>query len=296
MANLNTVDAAEELAAARMERAVGLALMDLRTTSGDGGLVEALAGAPQYHLDGGSAQGRRARAVVEARHWIVVLWRQVDDLVDDDHADDQGSEGFPDDGGIGKDHDFDGQVRIRGPEGSPLTLDAAAIVGFLEGATPEVVSGWSVHLVVEGDLFKDALGEWVSSLEAIGSQLTEATAALSRSSRETTFAASSVAEAAYDRSRGLVEVRVPAAVGSARVLVECVDGAVLVDGEVVTGPVEVHVENGTVLLAVTGRSVVSEIQDYTSDEHLDMDMESTCTVSRWSELSFGSSLLEHALA
>lgn len=296
MANLNTVDAAQELADARMERAVGLALMDLRTTCGDGGLVEALAGTPHYHLDGGSAQGRRARAVVEARHWIVVLWRQVDDLVDDDHAEEQGSEGFPDDGGIGKDHDFDGQVRIKGPEGSPLTMDAAAIVAFLEGATVEGTQGWSVRLVVEGDLFKDALGEWVSSLEAIGSQLAEATRALSRSSRETTFAASSVSEAAYDRSRGLVEVRVPAEVASARVMVECLDGAVIVDGEPVTGPVLVHVHNGTALLAVTGRSVVSDILTYTSDDQLDMDMEATCAVSLWSELSFGGSLLEHALA
>ncbi|NIP36846.1 MAG: hypothetical protein GWN18_17925, partial [Thermoplasmata archaeon] len=148
----------------------------------------------------------------------------------------------------------------------------------------------------EGDLYKEAVEEWVKALEAIGSQLTEATSALVRSSRETTLAASTLAEADYDRRRALVEVRVPEKVESARVLVECTDGAVLVEGEPVEGPVLVHVENGTVLLAVTGRSVVSEVLSYSASRHVDMNMEADGTASLWCELGFGGSVLLHAEA
>ena len=299
MANLNTVDVASEVAGARMELGVGLALMDLRSTSGDAGLVEALAGAPLYHLDGGSAQGRRARAVVEARHWIVSLWREVDDLVDDERAtrDGEHSEGFPDDGGIGKDHDFDADIRFLDDGGIGGHLDQTGIGPFLRSLRPERVEGRTVEVRIEGDLFKDALEEWVKALEAIGSQLSEATSALARSSRETTFSASAVAEARYDRTRGLVEIKLPSWVVSAQVMVECTDGTVLVDGEPVDGPQLVHVTNGTALLTVTGRSVVSQILSYDCGlSMVELDMEADCTASRWSELSFGRSVLEHAVA
>jgi len=170
-------------------------------------------------------------------------------------------------------------------------------VAFLRSARPENVVGSIVKMRIEGDLFKDALPEWVKALEAIGSELSEATAALARSSRETTLAASSVAEADYDRTRGLVEIRLPDWMESARVKVECTDGAVLVDGEPVEGSHLVHVDNGTVLLAVTGRAVVAEILSYTSDrDEVEMDLEANCSASRWSELSFGRSLLDYAEA
>jgi hypothetical protein len=299
MANLNTVDVGSEIAGARLERGIGLALMDLRTTSGDAGLVDALAGAPLYHLDGGSAQGRRARAIAEARYWTVALWMEVDDLVDDDHANLGGedSEGFPDDGGIGKDHDFDADVMMRNEDDTPIPLDQGGMAEFLRSVRPDMIEGWTVRLNIKGDLFKEALEEWVKALEAIGSQLTEATSALARSSRETTFSASSVSEVDYDRTRGLVEIRLPGWVTSARVKVECSDGAIVVDGEPKEGPQLVHVYNGTALLMVTGRSVVSEVLSFTCDRGIvALDLEETGTVSQWSELTFGRSVVEHALA
>jgi hypothetical protein len=299
MANLNTVDVGSEIAGARLERGVGLALMGLRTTSGDTGLVDALAGAPLYHLDAGSSQGRSARAVVESRHWIITLWREVDDLVDDDHAtgQDEDSEGFSDDSGIGKDHDYDTDIRVRDDNGIRRAFDQTGLPQFLGELRPETIEGWTVKMRVEGDLFKEALEDWVMALEAIGSQLSEATSALARSSREMTFSASKVAEAGYDRTHGMIEIRLPDEVESARVLVECPDGAIIVDGEPVVGPQLVHVYNGTALLTVTGRSVVSEILSYTSDDHIvGLDMEERGTASQWSELSFGRSFVEHAVA
>ena len=112
----------------------------------------------------------------------------------------------------------------------------------------------------------------------------------------TSLAASTLAEVDYDRRRALVEVRLPDRVESARVTVECTDGAVLVDGVPTEGPVLVHVENGTALLAVTGRSVVSEVLSYTAEGYVEMEMETECTASRWSELDFGRSLLLHGVA
>ncbi len=299
MVNLNTVNVTSEISGARMERGVGLALLNLRTTSGDAGLVDALSGAPHYHLDDGSAQGRRARAVVEARHWIVTLWREVDDLVDEDRASSEGevSEGFPDDRGtLGGDHDFDADVKVRSADGIPGILDQQGIVGFLRSASHRRVDGWTVRVHIEGDLYKEALEEWVTALEAIASQLAEATSALARASRETTFAATSLAEVDYDRARSLVEVRLPERVKCARLLVECTDGAVLVDGEPVEGQVMVHVDNGTALLAVTGRSVRSEVMTYTADSLVDMAMEVDTSACQWWELGFGRSTLAHVEA
>jgi hypothetical protein len=81
------------------------------------------------------------------------------------------------------------------------------------------------------------------------------------------------------------------------VMVECTDGTVLVDGEPVDGPQIVHVTNGTALLTVTGRSVVSQILSYDCDlSTVELDMEADCTASRWSELSFCRSVLEHTVA
>jgi hypothetical protein len=136
----------------------------------------------------------------------------------------------------------------------------------------------------------------VSALEAIGSQLAEATTALARTSREMVLAGSVMAEADYSRSMGVVELRLPEGVGSATVLVTCVDGAVLVDGEEVEGPYHLVVENGTALLAVTGRRVTSELLSYLSEPPVELDMEVDCDVARWSELSFGTSVVAHAAA
>jgi hypothetical protein len=299
MANLNTVNVTSETSGARMERGVGLALMDLRATSGDAGLVDALCGAPHYHLDRGSAQGRRARAVVEARHWIVTLWREVDDLLDEDRAssDGEASEGFPDDrGALGGDHDFDADIRVKDADGMPGSLDQRGIGGFLRSADLQRIEGWTVRVRIEGDLYKEALEEWVEALGAIAGQLGEATSALARASREITYASSSLAEVDYDRGRTLVELRLPEQVERARVLVECTDGAVLVDGEPVEGPVQVFVENGTVLLGATGRSVRSQVVTYSSDSTVEMNMEADCSACQWWELGFGRSALAHVEA
>jgi hypothetical protein len=297
MARLNTVDVASEAAGARSERGVGLALMCLRSSSGDSGLVAALEGAPHYHLDTGSAKGRMARSVVEARFWIVNLWREVDDLVDEDSATDGGedSEGFPDDRGVlGKDHGFDADVRIRGGDDAPGKLSQQDIEPLLSNVRPGTVSGWRAKVSIDGDLFKDALKEWVSALEAIGSQLSEAMTALARTSKETALAGSVMAEADYRRSMGMVEVRLPSDVGSARVLLTCTDGALMVGGEEVVGPYVLKVENGTAMVAVTGRSVTSEVLDHDGEHPL--RSETDCVVGRWSELSFGKSVLTHVEA
>jgi len=299
-ARLNTVDVASEIVAARSQRGVGLALLHLRTTSGDAGLVEALAGAPLHHLDGGSSQGRRARAVAEARHWTTVLWMEVDDLVDEDHRreGDESSEGFADDRGyLGKDHTFDADIRVTEAGGDRYDLAQDAIGDFLDSLRPDGLEGLRIGLDVDGDVFKEALEDWVDALEAVAGQLGEATAALARSAMESTYSVSGVSEAAYDRTRTLVEIRLPDTVGRARVRVECADGAALVDGRPAEGPVVVNVTGGTALLVVTGRSVASEVLTYSSDVgFVDVVRRAEGTACAWYDLGFGRSALVHAEA
>jgi hypothetical protein len=80
-------------------------------------------------------------------------------------------------------------------------------------------------------------------------------------------------------------------------MVECTDGAVLVEGEPVEGPHLLHVVNGTALVMVTGRSVVSEVLSYEGEgDTVGLGLEANCTASRWCELDFGRSVLEHAVA
>jgi hypothetical protein len=299
MARLNTVDVEEELAKARVERGIGLAFMDLMSMAGEPGLVDALGGAAHYHLDGGSAQGRKARAIVEARHWTVSLWREVDDLVDGERSSDGGeiSEGFPEDKGwAGKNHDYDADIRVI-ENGTRTDLDQEDIATFLRGLEPEMLDDLQVKLVIDGEVFQEALKEWMRALDAIGDMLSRATTSLSRASRESAYSASSVSEAAYDRTRGLVEIRMPAWVESAQVLVECTDGAVLVEGRPVEGPCVVEVTNGTALFAVTGRAVTSRVLSY-DDGDVDGEIErlADCTAHKWFELSFGRSVLTHAEA
>jgi hypothetical protein len=103
-----------------------------------------------------------------------------------------------------------------------------------------------------------------------------------------------MAEANYRRSMGMVEVRLPSDVGSAKVSLTCTDGALMVGGEEVEGPYILHVENGTAKVAVTGRSVTSKVLDH--DGELPIISEADCVVSRWYELSFGRSVLAHVAA
>lgn len=298
-ARLNAVDVESEVAAARSQRGVGLALLHLRSSSGDDGLVEALAGVPLHHLDGGSSQGRRARAVAEARHWTTALWMEVDDLVDEDHRreGDEVSEGFADDKGyLGKDHAFDADIRVTDATGARTTLAQEGIGAFLGSLTPAGVEGARVELDVDGDVFKEALEDWIEALGAIAGQLSEAISSLARSSMESTLSASAVSEAAYDRTRMLVEVRLPAQVVSARVRVECVGGAVLVGGEPVEGPVVLNVTGGRAVLVVTGRTVNSEVDSYRCEgSFVDVVERVEGNALTWWELGFGGSVLVHGV-
>ena len=299
-ARLNGVNISREVADARSERGIGLSLMHLRTECGDVDLVSSLGRADLYHLDGGSAQGRRARATCELGHWVEVLWREVDDLVDNGRPNGGGeaSEGFRDDKGtIGsKDLDFDADILVS-VEGGPkeaLSQAEGGIGAFLDSIDPVTAADVSISLSIEGKVLKGALEDWSRALGSICAQLGKASAALARASKESAFVASSGAERAYTRMRGLVEVRLPDGIERGRVEVECQHGGVFVGGEVEEGPVVVEVVNGTAMVTVTGWSVTSRVIDHdgTVGEGEIMPT-ATCTAYHWRELAFGSSVLDH---
>ena len=299
-ARLNSVDVPEEIAGARSERGIGLSLMHLRSECGDERLVRALGRTDLYHLDGGSAQGRRARATREVSHWIEVLWREVDDLVDNDrpNSDGEASEGFRDYKGTfgSKDLDFDADIRVSIDGGERTTLVQASdgIGSFLRSLDPVTVEDVRVSLSIDGDVLKGALEDWSKALGTVSVQLGKASHALSRASRESAFVASSGAETAYTRARGLVEVRLPDALGDAQVEVGCQHGGVVRGGEVEAGPVVIQVINGTAMLAVTGWSVTSRVIGHSDDAgEDDFEPTATCTAYHWRELAFGSSVLDH---
>jgi hypothetical protein len=299
-ARMNSLNVTEEVAGARSERGIGLSLMHLRSECGDERLVRALGRADLYHLDGGSAQGRRARATREVSHWVDVLWREVDDLIDDDRPNGNGeaSEGFHDYKGTygSKDLDFDADIQVSIDGGERITLVQAGggIGSFLGSLDPVTVEDVRVSLSIEGDVHKGALEDWSKALGAIFVQLSKASQALSRASRESAFVASSGAEVSYTRARGLVEVRLPDALGTAQVEVGCQYGGVVRGGEVEAGPVVIQVFNGTAMLTVTGWHVTSRVVDHPDNVSKD-DFKPTakCTAYHWGSLAFGSSVLDH---
>lgn len=298
-ARLNSVDVLSEVAEARSERGVGLALMHLRTLSGNHALVEALGRADLAHLDGGSAQGRRARAVHEVRYWIDVLWREVDDLRDEDRRRSGGedSEGFRDYKGSwgSKDHDFDADIKISMDGGARVALDQASggIEAFLEGLTEDDLGNTQVHLSIAGSVYGDGLKDWLKAIGAIGGELSEATSALARASRGSAFVSSFASESDYARERGLVQVQLPETVDRARMEIWSEGGDVFIDGQ----PVEsgtIEVTNGSAMFTATGFAVQSKVLAWdgmTPSGRLTPS--AACMVLPWHDVNFGVPALRH---
>jgi hypothetical protein len=299
IARLNGVDVGAQLQDARTERGLGLALMHLGTTSGDPGIVASLGRADLHHLDGGSAQGRRAKAACELRHWITVLWREVDDLVDDDgpNRGDEHSEGFPDyKGSLGsKDHTFDADIKVAtgGNRGRALTQSDGRLVDFLRNLDPSEAVNTTVSISVDGEVYGEAMEKWVRAIGAISAQIQEASMALARASRESAYVASFGAEASYSRDRGLVELRMPSNVVWAKVEVACPDGAVVVGGQVLEGPQIVEFNGTSTLLLVTRWTAWSKVVGLWAPDGADYENEVECQVAHWYELDFGTAVLDH---
>jgi len=298
-ARMNSVDVLNEVAEARSERGVGLALMHLRTLSGNRALVEALGRADLAHLDGGSAQGRRARAVHEVRYWIDVLWREVDDLRDEDRKSSGGedSEGFRDYKGSwgSEDHDFDGDIKISVDGGTKVTLDQASggIDAFLGELSEDDLETTQVHLDIAGKVYGDGLKDWLKAIGAIGGELSEATSALARASRESAFVSSFASESDYARERGLVQVQVPETVDWARMEIWSEGGAVFIDGR----PVEsgtILVVNGSAMFTATGFAVQSKVLAWDGGTPSGrLTPSAACTVLPWNDLNFSVPTLRH---
>jgi len=298
-ARMNSVDVLNEVAEARSERGVGLALMHLRTLSGNAGLVRALGRADLAHLDGGSAQGRRARAVHEVRYWIDVLWREVDDLRDEDRRSSGGedSEGFRDYKGSwgSKDHDFDADIKISVDGGVRVTLDQARgdIDVFLRDLTEDDLGNTQVDLAIAGSVYGDGRKDWLKAIGAIGGELSEATSALARASRESVFVSSFASESDYARERGLVQILLPETVDSARMEIWSEGGAVFIEGQ----PVEsgtIQAINGSAMFTATGFAVQSKVLDWNGGTPTGgLTTFASCMVLPWHDLNFGVPALRH---
>jgi hypothetical protein len=296
MARLGDRDLDEELLEARAERGVGLALCHVRTTSGDVGLVRALGGTHRYHLDAGAAQARSAKAVAELRYSVVALWRQVDDLVDDDHRTDgpERSEGYADDRGlVGKDHDFDVDVQVRrdGGDWEALSQADGSLDEFVGGLTYQDLAVAEVRVHMGGEVYTGALEAWLTTVDAALHRLTLASIALSQATWEMAYVASAGSEAAYSRETGLVRFELPEDADVAHVVVESPDGSVVMGGEAFRGPVHMNVTGGA-LLTVTGRRVGSAMVSWEVDGRTVWEYgEATGSAMKWYELEFGRSVL-----
>ena len=299
-ARLNPIDVTGQVAEARTERGVGLSLMHVGTLSGNAGLVKALGNAGLSHLDGGSAQGRRARAVEEVKYWIQVLWREVDDLIDNDRGTSNGedSEGFEDyKGSFGsQDHDYDGDIRVT--LGKDMYLDLEQSTGgierFLKGLDEEDLADMEPRLDIEGKVYADGLKDWLKSLGAINGQLGEATGALDRAGKETAFVSSVASEADYDRHRGVLRVTLPEGMSWAELEIWSEGGAVYVDGEPVEGRTTIEVEDGTALVVASGFVVQSRLVQWVDpEEPEDIVSITNCAVFEWHDINFGAHALNH---
>ena len=292
-ARMNSVDVHGEVAEARSERGVGLALMHLRTLSGNADLVMALGLADLAHLDGGSAQGRRARAVHEVRYWIDVLWREVDDLRDEDRRSSGGedSEGFRDYKGSwgSKDHDFDADIKVSVDGGARVTLvqDTGGIDAFLRDLSEEDLGNTRVDLEIAGSVYGDGLKDWLKAIGAIGGELSEATGALARASRESAFVSSFASESDYDRQRGLVQIQLPETVDWAKMEIWSVGGSVFINGQ----PVErgtLEVTDGSAMFTATGYAVQSKVLDWDGGTLTGrLTKYASCMVLPWHDVNFG---------
>jgi hypothetical protein len=274
--------------------------MHLRSTCGDPRLVDALGRADLHHLDEGSAQGRRARSVAEVRHWIEVLWREVDDLVDEGREENDGeeSEGF-------KDHRehmgvfsllFDADIEVSTDDDEFTCLDQSdgSLVGFLRGIEEADLGNIGVKLAIRGEVLEESFGHWVNALGAITEQLGEASSMLARSSREAAFLDGAASETAYDRGRGLVEVHLPEWANWSRLELRPIEGSVMVRGHPVEGLQSIELVETTAMLTVDAWLVTSRVVDMTgSGGPDDMKDVAVCDVYPWYDLRFGESLLDH---
>jgi hypothetical protein len=252
-----------------------------------------------HHLDTGSTQGRRARAVCELRHWIEVLWREVDDLVDNDSPNSNGelSEGFPDyKGTLGsQDLDFDADIRVStdgGPK-STLTQRDGGLVAFLRELEVEGAVSTNVSLRIEGEVYKEALKKWTKAVSAVCKELQEASSSLTQASRESAFIASTGSGSAYRRDLGLVEVRFPVGVEQVKVTVSCPNGEVIVGGSAHAGSCTLEFDGTTTMVLVTGWYAGSTLLGISYREGVEYQVEADCGVPLWYELEFGAAVLDH---
>ena len=297
-AQLNGVDVEGELYRARLERGTGLGLMEARAFLSDDGLVGALGRQDLRHLDDGASQARRAKAVAELRYWIEVLWREVDDFVDEDSTDkaDGLSEGFTDDKGtFGVDHDFRADIHVTDPDGlrARLSQRDGTLMGFLRGLDAATADGSKVELDVygkDGRVYGPALRNWNAALDSICAEVRRCVDNITVASREVAYAALLGSGSEYRRDLSIVEIVTGEDVPLAQV--DVISAGLWMNGTSVEGWQRVEIRDGARMLVVTP-GLVESIMYGPGIELEQLESRCNATAPRWCDPSFGRTVLDH---
>jgi len=301
-AQLNEIDVAGDLRTARLMRGTGLAMMEVRSLLADEGLVGAVNRTDLYHLDMGAAQARCAKAVAELRYWIEVLWREVDDFVDGDHASSDGelSEGFAHDkdfviDGLTYHHTFDADILVDYGDGWTERLSQAdgSLVRFLRSLNVSNAEGLAVRLEVraaDDRIYGPAMEAWGDALSLILEEVGRSSEGLSAASRECAYASMIGTPSEYSRGLSVVEVRTGE--GLDAVSCEVDSGGIWSDGALVAGRAHVDVEDGARMLVVAPGHVESTMGG-NGVELEELESRCSATAPRWCDPSFGRTVLDH---
>ena len=301
-AQLNGIDVDEELRTARLMRGTGLAMMEIRSLLSDEGLIGAINRTDLYHLDMGAAQARRAKAVAGLGYWTEVLWREVDDFVDSDHATSDGelSEGFAHDkdfiiDGLTYHHTFDVDILVDNGDGwiERLTQADGSLARFLRSLNGSNVEGLDVRLEVraaDDRIYGPAMEAWGDALSRILDEVGRCSEDLSAASRENAYASIVGTPSEYSRDLSVVELRTGEGLGTASC--EVVSGGVWTEGALVAGRADVEVEDGMRVLVVVPGHVESTMG---GNGVALVELESRCsaTAPRWCDPGFGRTVLDH---
>jgi hypothetical protein len=289
-AGLNAVDVEGELLQARLERGKGLALMEARSMLPDAAAVDGLGRADLRQLDGGGVQARRAKAVAEARYWVEVLWREVDDFVDADGlaADGRPSEGFRNDNdkALGAEHDFWTELWVlrAGGGGERIAQADGRLAAFLASLNSTNVDGWELDLSIKGRVYGPALDDLTRELGAVASELGRCVDRLSACSREAAYAAMQGSAPDYRRDMSVVEVRLGESVRNAtiKLMVDMDPGSVKT----------VAVEAGTAVATVRPGEVRSILFNVPGGYEVATEVVSG-RARNWSDPMFATDVLDH---
>ncbi|MCK4970619.1 MAG: hypothetical protein KAS77_08835, partial [Thermoplasmata archaeon] len=190
---------------------------------------------------------------------------------------------------------FDADIKVSVDGGARVTLvqDTGGIDAFLRDLSEDDLGNTQVHLDIDGNVYGDGLKDWLKAIGAIGGELSEATGALARASKESAFVSSFASESDYDRERGLVQIQLPETVDWARMEIWSVGGAVFIDGQPVdSGTIEVT--DGGAMFTATGFAVQSKVLDWDGGTPSGgLTPSASCNVLPWNDVNFGVPALRH---